>query len=140
MYHNQATGVLNPTKNMPAKKFAGRKINAGDLFNNLGRADEDLEVYTCDDCVLAPFLKKFLNNDVQELVLSFLGNIDVKFYEEDDNQISNECDYDLDYNFECCVGYDVYDHLYEEDFVIDENERMKEQMERHYIFNNKNIT
>ena len=117
---------------MPAKKFAGRKINAGDLFNNLGRTDEDLEVYTCDDCVLAPFLKKFLNNDVQEHVLSFLGNIDVKFYEEDDNQISNECDYDLD--------YDVYEHLYEEDFVIDENERMKEQMERHYIFNNKNIT
>ena len=125
---------------MPAKKFAGRKINAGDLFNNLGRTDEDLEVYTCDDCVLAPFLKQFLNNDVQEVVLSFLGNIDVKFYEEDDNQISNECDYDLEYNFECCVGYDVYEHLYEGDFVMDENERMKEQMERHYIFNNKNIT
>ena len=136
MYHNQATGVLNPTKNMPAKKFAGRKINAGDLFNNLGRTDEDLEVYTCDDCVMAPFLKQFLNNDVQEVVLSFLGNIDVKFYEEDDNQIINEGDYD----FECGMAYDVYEHLYEEDFVIDERERMKEQMERHDIFNNKNIT
>ena len=66
---------------MPAKKFAGRKINAGDLFNNMGRTDEDLEVYTCDDCVLAPFLKTFLTNAVHELVLSFLGNIDVKFYE-----------------------------------------------------------
>jgi hypothetical protein len=136
MYHKEATGVPNPTKNMPVKKFAGRKINAGDLFNNLGRTDEDLEVYTCDDCVLAPFLKKFLNNDVQELVLSFLGNIDVTFYEEDDNQIINECDY----YFESCMGYDVYEYLYGDDFVIDENERMKEQMERHDIFNNKNIT
>lgn len=121
---------------MPAKKFAGRKINAGDLFNNLGRTDEDLEVYTCDDCVLAPFLKKFLNNDVQELVLSFLGNIDVKFYEEDDNELINEGDYD----FESGMGYDVYEYLYEDDFIIDEEERIKEQMERHDIFNNKNIT
>jgi len=88
--------------------------------------------------VLAPFLKQFLNNDVQELVLSFLGNIDVKFYEEDDNQIINEGDYD--YDFESGMAYDVYEHLYEEDFVIDEKERMKEQMERHDIFNNKNIT
>ena len=121
---------------MPAKKFAGRKINAGDLFNNLGRTDEDLEVYTCDDCVLAPFLKKILNNDVQELVLSFLGNIDVKFYEEDDNEIINEGDY----HFECGMGYDNYEYLYEEDFIIDEEERIKEQMERHEIINNKNLT
>tara|TARA_B100000945_G_scaffold212143_1_gene170882 strand:+ start:470 stop:742 length:273 start_codon:yes stop_codon:yes gene_type:complete len=89
---------------MSKKKFVGRKIYAGKFFEKLGRCDEDREVYTDEDSILAPFLKKNLNNDVQLNILSFLKPKEEKIYEEDDNE------YILD---------DKYD-IYYEDFIIDE--------------------
>ena len=96
-------------------------MNANKFFEKLGRCDEDREVYTCEDSVLAPFLKKILNNDIQLNILSFLKPKEEKLYEEDDNEY-------------------ISDDMYEEDFIIDEEERIKEQMERYEIMNNKNLT
>ena len=109
---------------MPTKKFVGRKINAGKFFKKLGRCDEDREVYTYEDSVLAPFLKNFLNNDVQLNILSFLKPKEEKLYEEDDNEYISDDKYDM----------------YYDDFIIDEEERIQEQMERYEIINNKNLT
>ena len=109
---------------MPKKKFVGRKINAGKFFEKLGRCDEHREVYTCEDSILAPFLKNILNNDIQINILSFLKLKEEKLYEEDDNE------YISDYKFD----------MYYDDFIIDEEERIQEQMERYEIINNKNLT
>ena len=109
---------------MPKKKFMGRKIDASQLFAKLGKCDEDREVYTHEDSVLAPFLKRFFNNDVQLNILSFLKIKEEKIYEEDDNE------YITDDNFD----------MYYDDFVIDEEEIIKEQMERYEIIDNKNFT
>ena len=109
---------------MPTKKFVGQKINAGKFFERLGRCDEDREVYTDEDSILAPFLKNILNNDVQLNILSFLKPKEEKIYEEDDNEYISDDKYDM----------------YYDDFIIDEEERIKEQMERYEIINNKNLT
>ena len=111
-------------KKMSKKKFVGRKMNAGKYFEKLGRCDEDREVYTDEDSILAPFLKKFLNNDVQLNILSFLKPNEEKIYEEDDNEYISDDRYDM----------------YYDDFIIDEEEIIQEQMERHEIINNKNLT
>ena len=108
-----------PTK----KKFVGSKMDAGKYFEKLGRCDEDREVYTCEDSELAPFLKKFMNNDIQLNILSFLKPKEEKIYEEDDNEY---------------ISHDKYD-IYYDDFIIDEKERIQEQMERYEIINNKNL-
>ena len=109
---------------MPTKKFVGRKIDASEIFGKLGKCDEDREVYTDEDSVLAPFLKRFFNNDVQLNILSFLKLKEEKIYEEDDNEY---------------ISNDKFD-MYYDDFIIDEEERIQEQMERYEIINNKNLT
>lgn len=108
---------------MPTKKFMGRKIDASQLFTKLGKCDEDREVYTDEDSILAPFLKKFLNNDIQINILSFLKPKEEKIYEEDDNEYISDDKFDM----------------YYDDFIIDEQERIQEEMERYEIINNKNL-
>ena len=44
-----------------------------------GNNDEEREIYSGEDCMLAHYLKKHFNNDIQEQILSYIGEHNVKY-------------------------------------------------------------
>ena len=84
---------------MTKKKFSGRKMEATKLGLHIaGNHDEEREIYSSDDCMLAHYLKKHLNNDIQEEILSYIGEANVKYEEEYDDEIEMyECDFHDDF-------------------------------------------
>ena len=81
--------------NMAKKKFRGRKVEATNLGLHIaGIRDEEREIYSSEDCMLAHYLKKHLNNDIQEEILSYIGETNVKYEEEYDDEIEMyECEF-----------------------------------------------
>mgnify|MGYP001311419049 CR=1 FL=1 len=97
---------------MPTKKFTGRKLRAEELLIHIsGECDEDRILLNDKDSAIAPILKQFVDNDIQLLIMGFIG-------EESVPVICDEEDIDVD---------DYEEDDYEEDFVIDEQEREEEK-------------
>ena len=97
---------------MPTKKFTGRKLGAEELLIHIsGECDEDRILLNDKDSAIAPILKQFVDNDIQLLIMGFIG-------EESVPVICDEEDIDVD---------DYEEDDYEEDFVIDEQEREEEK-------------
>ena len=100
---------------MPTKKFTGRKLGAEELLIHIsGECDEDRILLNDKDSAIAPILKQFVDNDIQLLIMGFIG-------EESVPVICDEEETD-DYNDGCYTEDD-----YEDDFVIDEQEREEEK-------------
>ena len=100
---------------MPTKKFTGRKVGAKELLIHIsGECDEGRILFNDKDSPIAPILKQFVNNDIQLLIMGFIG-------EESVPVICDEEETD-DYNDDCYT---------EDDFVIDEQEREDEKYQ-HY--------
>ena len=102
---------------MSSKKFTGRKMRADELSIHIySEADEGRVLLNDEDTVLAPILKKFVDNDIQRLIMGFIGEVNAPI----------TCDHD-DHD-----DHDDYDHgeeNYDDDFVIDEKERIQERYE-----------
>ena len=95
---------------MTKKKFIGRKLEAKNLgLHVAGNQDEEREIYSGEDCMLAHYLKKHLNNDIQEQILSYIGENNVKYEEDYDDEIEMyECEF-----------YDDFE-LNEKEIIVDE--------------------
>ena len=86
----------------PKKKFNGRKLELSEVSIHISRKyDEEREIYCSDDCILAHYLKKYVDNDIQEHILGFIGENNVKYEEDYDDEI------------------EMYEYNDENDFVID---------------------
>jgi hypothetical protein len=103
---------------MSSKKFTGRKMRADELSIHIySEADEGRVLLNDEDTVLAPILKKFVDNDIQRLIMGFIGEVNAPITcDHDDHD-----DYDYD--------YDHGEENYDDDFVIDEKERIQERYE-----------
>tara|TARA_B100000530_G_C15787244_1_gene420131 strand:- start:237 stop:563 length:327 start_codon:yes stop_codon:yes gene_type:complete len=100
---------------MTKKKFSGRRMEATKLgFHVAGNNDEQREIYSGEDCMLAHYLKKHLNNDIQEQILSYIGEANVKYEEDYDDEIEM-------YN---CEFYD--------DFILNEQELIVNEYKNYY--------
>jgi len=99
---------------MSSKKFTGRKMRADELSIHIySEADEGRVLLNDEDTVLAPILKKFVDNDIQRLIMGFIGEVNAPI----------TCDHDHD-------DYDDdEEENYDDDFVIDEKERIQERYE-----------
>lgn len=96
---------------MSSKKFTGRKMRADELSIHIySEADEGRVLLNDEDTVLAPILKKFVDNDIQRLIMGFIGEVNAPI----------TCDYD---------DRDDEEENYDDDFVIDEKERIQERYE-----------
>ena len=100
---------------MSSKKFTGRKMRADELSIHIySEADEGRVLLNDEDTVLAPILKKFVDNDIQRLIMGFIGEVNAPI----------TCDYD-DHDDD----HDDEEENYDDDFVIDEKERIQERYE-----------
>jgi hypothetical protein len=81
-------------------------------------ADEGRVLLNDEDTVLAPILKKFVDNDIQRLIMGFIGEVNAPITCDHDD---DHDDYDHDYDHE--------EENYDDDFVIDEKERIQERYE-----------
>ena len=101
--------------NMTKKKFSGRRMEAKNLgLHVAGNNDEEREIYSGEDCMLAHYLKKHFNNDIQEQILSYIGEHNVKYEEDYDDEIEM---------YKC----ELYD-----DFVLNEQEIMVDEYKNNY--------
>jgi len=104
---------------MSSKKFTGRKMRADELSIHIySEADEGRVLLNDEDTVLAPILKKFVDNDIQRLIMGFIGEVNAPITCDHD-------DYDYDYDYD----HDHEEENYDDDFVIDEKERIQERYE-----------
>tara|TARA_Y100000741_G_C18218099_1_gene544638 strand:+ start:217 stop:618 length:402 start_codon:yes stop_codon:yes gene_type:complete len=105
--------------NMTKKKFSGRKMEATKLgFHIAGKDDEEREIYSSEDCMLAHYLKKHLNNDIQEQILSYIGEVNVKYEEEYDDEI------------------EMYECEFYDDFILNEQEIVVDEYKNNCKFKN----
>ena len=101
---------------MSSKKFTGRKMRADELSIHIySEADEGRVLLNDKDTVLAPILKKFVDNDIQRLIMGFIGEVNAPI----------TCDHDDHDDYD----YDHGEENYDDDFVIDEKERIQERYE-----------
>ena len=104
---------------MTKKKFSGRKMEATKLgFHIAGKDDEEREIYSGEDCMLAHYLKKHLNNDIQEQILSYIGEVNVKYEEEYDDEI------------------EMYECEFYDDFILNEQEIVVDEYKNNCKFKN----
>ena len=105
---------------MSSKKFTGRKMRADELSIHIySEADEGRVLLNDEDTVLAPILKKFVDNDIQRLIMGFIGEVNAPITCDHDDYDDDHDDYDHDHGEE----------NYDDDFVIDEKERIQERYE-----------
>jgi hypothetical protein len=106
---------------MSSKKFTGRKMRADELSIHIySEADEGRVLLNDEDTVLAPILKKFVDNDIQRLIMGFIGEVNAPITcDEDEDDRYEDHDHDEDH----------YEDHYDDDFVIDEKERIQERYE-----------
>tara|TARA_B000000475_G_scaffold143943_1_gene115853 strand:- start:150 stop:497 length:348 start_codon:yes stop_codon:yes gene_type:complete len=101
---------------MPTKKFTGRKVGAEELLIHIsGECDEGRILFNDKDSAIAPILKQFVDNDIQLLIMGFIGEESVPVICEE----------------EAADDYNEYEDEYEDDFIIDEQER-EEDKYQHY--------
>ena len=101
---------------MPTKKFTGRKVGAEELLIHIsGECDEGRILFNDKDSPIAPILKQFVDNDIQLLIMGFIGEEYVPVICEEDT----------------ADDYNEYEDEYEDDFIIDEQER-EEDKYQHY--------
>ena len=99
---------------MSSNKFTGRKMRADELSIHIySEADEGRVLLNDEDTVLAPILKKFVDNDIQHLIMGFIGEVNVPITCEHDDEHDD----------------DHTDESYDDDFVIDQKERIQERYE-----------
>lgn len=104
---------------MSSKKFTGRKMRADELSIHIySEADEGRVLLNDEDTVLAPILKKFVDNDIQRLIMGFIGEVNAPITCDEDDRYEDH-DHDEDH----------YEDHYDDDFVIDEKERIQERYE-----------
>ena len=105
--------------NMTKKKFSGRKMEATNLgLHVAGNHDEEREIYSGEDCVLAHYLKNHLNNDIQEQILSYIQETDVKYEQDYDDEI------------------EMYECEFYDDFVLSEREIIVNEYKNNFEFKN----
>ena len=108
---------------MTKKKFSGHKMEAKELgIRVAGKYDEQREIYSDDDSILAHYLKKHLNNDIQEKILTYIGETNVKYEEDYDDEIeSYECYFDDDFvlNHHEIIVDEYKNNYYEVDNIYD---------------------
>ncbi len=101
---------------MPTKKFTGRKVGAEELLIHIsGECDEERILFNDKDSAIAPILKQFVDNDIQLLIMGFIGEESVPVICEEEKG----------------DDYNEYEDEYEDDFIIDEQEREEEKYQ-HY--------
>ncbi|MBE29477.1 hypothetical protein CL646_05375 [bacterium] len=101
---------------MPTKKFTGRKVGAEELLIHIsGECDEGRILFNDKDSAIAPILKQFVENDIQLLIMGFIGEESVPVFCEE----------------EAGDDYNEYEDEYEDDFIIDEQEREDDKYQ-HY--------
>ena len=104
---------------MSSNKFTGRKMRADELSIHIySEADEGRVLLNDEDTVLAPILKKFVDNDIQRLIMGFIGEVNAPITCDEDDRYEDH-DHDEDH----------YEDHYDDDFVIDEKERIQERYE-----------
>jgi hypothetical protein len=105
---------------MSSKKFTGRKMLSGEISIHIySESDEGRVLLNDDDTVLAPILKKFVDNDIQLLIMGFLGEVKTPI----------TCDHEDDYDGEGYDGEGYDGEGYDGDFIIDEKERIQDRYE-----------
>jgi len=99
-----------------------RKVRAEELLIHIsGEYDEERILLNDNDSPIAPIIKQFVDNDIQLLIMEYIGEEPVPvFWDEEE---------------------DDYDDDYEDDFVIDEKERTEERYQRYqtekYMYDNE---
>ena len=78
-------------KGKTKRKFKGRKIAAEQLSFYVDHIER--EIFTENDTTLAPFLNNVLSHDVQQHVLSFLGNMPIHTASWEDSLLRSERHY-----------------------------------------------
>ena len=101
---------------MATKKFTGRKVGVEELLIHIsGECDEGRILFNDKDSAIAPILKQFVDNDIQLLIMGFIGEESVPVICEE----------------EVADDYNEYEDEYEDDFIIDEQEREEDEYQ-HY--------
>lgn len=87
------------------RKFKGRKMAAEELSFYVDHIER--EIFTENDTTLAPFLNNVLSRDVQQHVLSFLGNMPIHTSWWEDSLLRSERHYCTrqDDDFEVDIQY-----------------------------------
>ena len=92
------------------KKFSGRKMKAGEVYIHISsKYDEFRELYNKDDSVLAQYLNKHINNELQTKILSYLNEEHIKPFVENNS-------------------YNEINTTFDDDFIIDEYEKIEENI------------
>lgn len=99
---------------MPIKKFSGRKLQKEEIFIHIsGDYDKGRILLNDQDTPIAPIVGKFISNDIQMMIMEYIG---------EKTAINTSTDDDYDH-------YDEEGLYDEDDFIIDQEEREQERYE-----------